>query len=113
MTPVGYDFALTSLRPAGTAPPPNRRLPLPSTSGKISTLNSSIRRFLHKVWRKSLEPWTRRSGPSLLFSFFSEATASSPSHWLLRQVSFGLAREATYFVTLLKIPAIGSFGSAT
>src|SRR6516164_8405430 len=65
-------------------------LTLAEHHGKISTLNSSTRPFFHNVCRKSLEPWTKRSGPSPSFSFFSEATMSLSSSWLLCQLSFGL-----------------------
>ena len=101
------DRAVRSLSAAGIVPSPKRRLPVPSTTGKIHTRNSSMRSCRSSVWMRPGLPWTWISGPS---SRLSAATYSATSPVISVELFHSTRSsvvEATCLRVLLRWSAIG------
>src|SRR3954452_15701777 len=84
---------------------PNRRLPLPNTTGKTISRNSSTRSWSISVCASWALPWTTMSPSSPCFSFpTSSATSPLRTVELFHSASFSV-EETTYLGMLLNLSA--------
>src|SRR5918999_41094 len=121
ISPAGTYFAITtpvletllsmSFNPIGIAPSENKRLPAPTTTGKVQTRYSSTRLFRNRVWIRFPLPCTWSSGPDPCFSAAMPSAASPSIRTELLQSSDRNVRDATNFVASFSGLAPASSGA--
>src|SRR5256714_6147926 len=84
---------------------PNRRLPLPNTTGKTISRNSSTRSWSISVCASWALPWTTMLPSSPCFSFPTSSATSPLSTVELFQSASSSVEETTYLGMLLNLSA--------